>query len=81
MENRLKEISSVNAIQLTEHLLYYCRVRLADVVGECVLSEMRCEKCGRPLIESSPINGVIYLCQGCNAEEAHCSCKPLSQEQ
>jgi len=50
-----------------------------SAIGESVVSEMRCAKCHRPLIESSPVDGVLLLCQGCNAEEAHCTCTPLSK--
>jgi len=60
------------------HDFCYLRVRVIGAIGDRVMSEMRCAKCGGPLIESSPIDGVLLLCQGCNAEEAYCSCKPLS---
>jgi len=50
-----------------------------SAIGEPVMSDMRCAKCGRSLIESSPVDGVLLLCEGCNTEEAYCSCRPLSE--
>ena len=48
-----------------------------SAIGEPVMSDMRCAKCGRSLIESSPVDGVLLLCEGCNtgkhiAVAGHC---------